>query len=368
MNSDDMAIQLTIPSTLNPDGDELIDYFGTGIVECEDVLFFKEWKNPFADSGTVRVKDPIFISQTGVTLTSTYNYRDTEGTRSSYITVPYRAPATGSFKLKITPNSDVAIVTDTLWFPQYITNSASLTNETSTSVGGYSPVELRGDDVVGIGDQDFINETLQKAINVTVKASGGAIQIPTNETYDPVVERISRGVLVGVGESAGKGTIFASMGYKGKFEFVKNVNYEITISVDLGRLSDYTPADSDPFTDLAMLRLLNLDFIRVEKQSLNPLTTDADGDGLTDGEESGWDGYPNTNDADRDGLTDSQELTAGTSPMKRDTDGDGVRDGVELGKTSQFFIGQGTPNETFGSWTERLARSGTPFSYDFIPH
>ena len=59
------------------------------------------------------------------------------------------------------------------------------------------------------------------------------------------------------------------MGYKCKFEFIKNTNYEITISVDLGRLTDYQPDDSDPFTDLAMLRLLNPDFIRVEKQAPN---------------------------------------------------------------------------------------------------
>lgn len=85
------------------------------------------------------------------------------------------------------------------------------------------------------------------------------------------MERISKGVLVGVGESAGKGMMFVSMGYKGKFEFVKNVNYEITISVDLGRLSSFQPDNSDPFTDLAMLRILNLDFIRVEKQAANPL-------------------------------------------------------------------------------------------------
>ena len=112
----------------------------------------------------------------------------------------------------------------------------SIRFQDASSVAGYVPVKLVGDDVCGIGNaSDFINTTLQKAINVTVRASGGDILIPTNETYDPVVERISKGVLVGAGEGSGKGMMFVSMGYKGKFEFVKSVNYEITISVDIGR-------------------------------------------------------------------------------------------------------------------------------------
>ena len=55
------------------------------------------------------------------------------------------------------------------------------------------------------------------------------------------MERISKGVLVGTGEGSGKGMMFVSMGYKGKFEFVKNNNYEITISLDLGKVSSYQP-------------------------------------------------------------------------------------------------------------------------------
>ena len=83
-----------------------------------------------------------------------------------------------------------------------------------------------------------------------------------------------------------------------------------------------------------------------------PRLADADGDGLTNAEESRWgthqmrvdsdyDGLtdfeevngitePNNSDTDGDGLTDGRESEMGTNPLVRDTDGDGLGDGLEV--------------------------------------
>jgi hypothetical protein len=66
-------------------------------------------------------------------------------------------------------------------------------------------------------------------------------------------------------------------------------------------------------------------------------------------------------------ITDQNPSTV-TSPTSFDTDGDGVRDGIELGLTVQQIEYYGATAETFASWTERIARYGTPFIYDFIPN
>lgn len=60
-----------------------------------------------------------------------------------------------------------------------------------------------------------------------------------------------------------------------------------------------------------------------------PHGQDADGDGLTDGEEAEHHTDPNREDTDRDGLSDRLEVTTGTSPTENDTDNDGLLDGRE---------------------------------------
>ena len=62
----------------------------------------------------------------------------------------------------------------------------TFTTRSAISVSGYVPVKLVGDDACGIGNaSDFINMTLQNAINVTVRASGGDILVPDERVIRP---------------------------------------------------------------------------------------------------------------------------------------------------------------------------------------
>ncbi|MDD5625850.1 MAG: hypothetical protein PHG83_01640 [Patescibacteria group bacterium] len=61
------------------------------------------------------------------------------------------------------------------------------------------------------------------------------------------------------------------------------------------------------------------------------MAPDADGDGLTDEEETVLGTDKNKSDTDSDGLSDREEVKVYlTNPLKPDTDGDGIKDGQEI--------------------------------------
>ncbi|MCO4747482.1 MAG: hypothetical protein KC912_21960 [Proteobacteria bacterium] len=57
---------------------------------------------------------------------------------------------------------------------------------------------------------------------------------------------------------------------------------------------------------------------------------DADGDGLTNSEESELGTNAQVADTDGDGLSDGEEVGLGTNPVMQDSDGDGWADGDEI--------------------------------------
>ncbi|MFN8661712.1 MAG: hypothetical protein U0075_07450 [Thermomicrobiales bacterium] len=80
-------------------------------------------------------------------------------------------------------------------------------------------------------------------------------------------------------------------------------------------------SDSDNLTDAQEAEL-----------GTDPFLADSDGDGLVDGDETGfYDTDPLVADTDEDGLSDQDEVaTFFTNPFLTDTDGDGVSDGDEV--------------------------------------
>ncbi len=80
---------------------------------------------------------------------------------------------------------------------------------------------------------------------------------------------------------------------------------------------------------------------------------DADGDGLTDDEESALGTDPNDTDTDDDGLDDYEEVNAGndgyiTNATNPDTDGDGLDDYEEVNEGEDTFLTDPTLEDTDG--------------------
>ena len=115
-----------------------------------------------------------------------------------------------------------------------------------------------------------------------------------------------------------------------------------------------------------LLQIVDLDFIRVERQRLDALSIDSDHDTLLDGFEADFTGYPLNPDADGDGLNDAVELYSSKTNMAyRDTDMDGIRDGVELGLSFSEISEMNGEISSPGSWLERILHSDTHTPYDY---
>ena len=83
--------------------------------------------------------------------------------------------------------------------------------------------------------------------------------------------------------------------------------------------------------DTVTIGQFNVDREIVQAEILSLATSDLDGDGLTDIEESEIYGTdPDDPDSDDDNLDDGHEvLVAGTDPLLSDTDGDGINDDID---------------------------------------
>ncbi len=92
---------------------------------------------------------------------------------------------------------------------------------------------------------------------------------------------------------------------------------------------------------------------------------DADGDGLTNGEEATLGTNPNNPDTDNDGLTDGVEVNnTKTDPLKPDTDGDGLTDGSEVNTTKTDPLKPDTDGDGLPDGTEINTTKTDPLKPD----
>lgn len=108
-----------------------------------------------------------------------------------------------------------------------------------------------------------------------------------------------------------------------------SVGYEFSITSPLSigpflRMQTFFGGDTDGVDVVMMVGVST----QIELLSA-PHGQDADGDGLTDGEEAEHHTDPARQDTDRDGLSDRLEVMTGTNPLENDTDNDGLLDARE---------------------------------------
>ncbi len=358
------------------DGFELFYFFGADILEFEDAVDFKEWKDPFQDlSGKVLYRSYPFIHQSGVTLTTTENYPfyDPGGGPSEFtdsmVRLVFKASESGYHKLTIQPPDRN--------FVFYTRFCAMVEGATSTIV----PVTIRGEDIVVDSDlQNFTDDILQEALVIEMSEYGDVPISPYGTeliTTRPV--SFQQGMDIGLDwedqndpDLDERVSIGLQMDYEGVFYLKENVSYELEISLNLSRVPGELRYGGGSFPGgvdwkyVQLLRIIDLDNIVVSRQSLDPRLSDTDGDLIRDGPEAWSDGFPLNPDADRDGLSDLLEFEYGTDGGSRDTDGDGLRDTVELGYSEGRIRATGGWVSSWGSWFERLLRNGSPFNYTRI--
>lgn len=360
------------------DGKEVAAFFGADILEVEDAVDIHAWENPFGDdvvANGYQIATPVFIYQTGVAL-STSRSIDIEhqgakpwaGVRASWVAMEFHANESGTYRFLITPNVRTSII-DTVYV---ITYAGSDKVPVQFDAGSYRAREVD----IGANDthQDYIERVVAAVTHVTVEREGGGeVPLAGTATLVPEVDEVAE-----LANSTGVKTegvaILAYLTYRGAFNLSGESDYRIVVGVDFARL----PAELDPrkkaqlgnasevpssfnFSDLNFIRLLDLDRVVVQQIGTDPVDSDSDDDGLSDGMESASDRYPLNRDVDHDGLSDRVELlSTRTDHEYRDSDYDGIRDGVELGLAPSEVTGD---RSSRGSWTERLARNGDPFNW-----
>ncbi len=110
-----------------------------------------------------------------------------------------------------------------------------------------------------------------------------------------------------------------------------------------------------------------------DPDSLSDLSTDTDGDGLTDRQELLIGSDPEVADTDGDGTSDGDEVTAGTDPIvdeslgSSDTDGDGLTDDEEVALGTDFRTAD-TDGDGYNDGDEVNAdRPGDPLDSTSLP-
>ncbi|MBT8446907.1 MAG: VCBS repeat-containing protein [Gammaproteobacteria bacterium] len=189
------------------------------------------------------------------------------------------------------------------WQVQAIDAFGAIT--TSTSIRSFGTDN--GNNVIGVVE-GFVQSDVDLALlsNHAVQRTGGGVpsQFVTAQT--------ARGGAYALLTLAGNATVQASA-----------AGFETDSAV-----VDIPAAQFNPFTGQLSGTPVRRDF--------RLAAADADGDGLTDDDETSvYFTDPNDADSDDDGLSDGDEINVhGTDPNNADSDGDGVQDGTELGVTT----------------------------------
>ena len=337
------------------DGDEVLAFFGYGMIEIEDAIDLHEWVNPLSKDPNVRLEDDRFMHETGVTITSSHNYAGNEGYMDSWVKLKLHASDTNRYLLRIAPDEKVVRMQEITWVE---------------GPYGYYPVTLDGNNVkVNPTSMDYINNVLAQALEIKVSRDGTYDETPIDDTVkiQNTIERIELGKTLSIDDDS-DAQVQIQLGYSAQYNLRADTDYEILIHLDISKAAGVPVPASLPFTNLMMLRILNLDFIRLERIGTDPMNPDTDGDKLNDNVEATDTGYPLTSDADGDGLIDLTEMQEGTNPHRRDSDMDGIRDGIELGycmPNAPICNGLGKRLDgkisSMGSWFERLMRYQNPF-------
>jgi thiol-disulfide isomerase/thioredoxin len=79
---------------------------------------------------------------------------------------------------------------------------------------------------------------------------------------------------------------------------------------------------------------------------------DADGDGITNGDEEAAGTDPEAADSDGDGLQDGAEASVGSDPLVADTDGDGLTDGEEVSTLGTDPLGEDSDGDGYPDGAE----------------
>ena len=335
------------------DGYEIVSNFGFKRIETEDAIDIHEWKHSSQN----------FITQTGVTLTSSNNYEtDTDdGYQGSWVKMRTNVSTNGFYNVRIEPDIKVKKVVSKNYcssMEPVILQGATWLGEGSKYSTGYTKNarHIRYDKSL----HDHVFEIFNRSLIFYFRdMCGNYIPVNVLDSHINIYEVMTedRGNFFD-SDYITKGYVKLYWSFEGEMNLTNDTEYEVCVGLDLSKAWDINTGYGQLFDRIDMLQVINLDYIRLDRMGLNPMKNDTDNDGLSDGEEVYDDFYPLNDDVDDDGLSDGYEEQIGTDSTLRDTDGDMIRDGVE--------DGQDNAGSSMGSWIERTIINKNPYDLSYI--
>ena len=337
----------TNPSVVDTDGDGLSDLEEVGIVSLTSG---QEWIDFDAEDG-LDITDRFVNPDTSLVNYGLTNDMRIQGENITNVIVDLNGviyfPRTGcgsdiysssgrSMDYAIYPN---ALVVAPYWCDLYVTTNAPATKisvfETGSGTNGL--FVLQYENACPYSNRNRISVTNSISFQVVVERGGtGAVHVVYKDLigssmsgqnarigFQPIGGLFSHKFSYSQAYSSGSSSDFSVFNIYGQLVSGFGLNYQIGFGTN--PLS--TDSDDDGLTDG-----------HEASTGTGPMAPDSDGDGLQDGWEQthGLDpSDPNGNngangDPDNDGVSNSDEQENNTDPHNADTDGDGINDGVEI--------------------------------------